>query len=97
MGKIYAIEINDRMGVAVGDKGTYVYSEDGGLTWDVSIDKIKSRKWFRDVSLYNKQFGWIVGSTGMVVKTADAGRTWTVVSGKTYKLPVSRKVVKKEK
>ncbi len=95
--KIYTIEINGSMGQAVGDKGIFVFSNDGGLTWDISIDAVKTRKWLRDVSLYGEQGGWIVGATGMVVKTDDAGKDWKVVSGKTYELPINKDVISNKK
>ena len=85
------------MGQAVGDKGVFLFSKDGGITWDISIHAIKTRKWLRDVSLYGKQGGWIVGATGMVVKTDNGGKDWSVESGKTYELPINKDVISDKK
>ena len=49
---IYALAVNDNKVWAIGEKGNYLVSTDGGYTWKTITDVIKTRKWtgmgFRD-------------------------------------------------
>lgn len=86
-GKVYSIVVSGKMGVAVGGKGTYLYSGDAGLTWTLSVDAVKTRRWLRDVDLFDNKAGWIVGAMGTLIKTVDGGEHWEMVSGRSYELP----------
>jgi photosystem II stability/assembly factor-like uncharacterized protein len=68
----------------VGDKGTYITSQDGGMTWKNEEETIKTKMWFRDVVFTTPDKGWIVGAGGTVISTTDGGKTWEFHSGLSY-------------
>ncbi|MCP4625300.1 MAG: hypothetical protein GY850_17540, partial [bacterium] len=81
---LYTIHIAGGKGYSVGDKGAYLESPDGGLTWELKTDVIKSKLPFRDVCFSSPSMGWVVGKSGTVVRTADAGVSWEFLSGLSY-------------
>jgi photosystem II stability/assembly factor-like uncharacterized protein len=68
----------------VGDKGTYLFSDDGGNTWEMTDEVIKSKQAFRDIYFSSPQKGWAVGAGGSVIHTTDGGKTWEFRSGLSY-------------
>lgn len=61
--------------VAGGERGTILYSDDGGKSWvqaqvpvSVSITKL---------NFPSARLGWAVGHSGVILQSADAGATWT--------------------
>lgn len=61
--------------VAGGERGTILYSDDGGKSWtqaqvpvSVSITKL---------DFPSPRLGWAVGHSGVILHSADAGATWT--------------------
>ncbi|WP_168666342.1 WD40/YVTN/BNR-like repeat-containing protein [Paraburkholderia sp. SG-MS1] len=62
--------------VAVGQGGTVVLSDDGGLHWQ-QADSVPTSATLTDVKFSDARNGWAVGHLGVVLHTTDAGRTWT--------------------
>ena len=64
--------INKLNGIAVGDSGTIIRSQDGGLNWNLilQVDSIK----FKKVKFWNDQYGIAIGTS--VYLTDDGGLTW---------------------
>lgn len=65
----------------VGQRGTYLFSEDRGITWKNPEDATKTKFWLRDMDFSDALHGWAVGSRGTMIKTEDGGETWKMVSG----------------
>jgi len=87
---IYTVFVKGDQGWAVGDRGLYLASSDGGATWHVQHDVIKSKFWFRDVWFSSPQKGWVVGQGGTVVGSTDGGQTWEYQSGISYTMEFFR-------
>jgi len=81
---LYTVFIKDGKGWAVGDKGAYLVSDDGGATWQRREDVIKTKQGLRDVFFSSLQKGWVVGAAGTVVHTEDGGTSWEFRSGLSY-------------
>ncbi|MCX6148648.1 MAG: YCF48-related protein [Candidatus Kapabacteria bacterium] len=65
---------NNKVGYAVGDKGTICKSTDQGENWFV-LNKFTTKD-FYTISMFNDYFGWIIGAGGTVFKTSNQGNTW---------------------
>ncbi len=78
---LYGIVLRGDYGTAVGTKGAYYYSRDGGRSWIRDTEALNTNFWLRDISFSNDDNGWIVGSFGTILKTTDGGSTWDTVSG----------------
>ncbi len=60
--------------VAVGQRGTAVYSDDQGKNWTqarVPLSSDLTAVWFADA-----RQGWAVGHDGVILHTGDGGQTW---------------------
>lgn len=67
----------DRMtGWAVGDLGTIVFTQNGGLSW-VQQTSFSTSYRLNAVHFVNPDDGFVVGSLGRMVVTDDGGDTWT--------------------
>lgn len=70
-------------GVAVGDNGDIIYSEDGGITWKpakVNVNTVGIVN-LSDICFSDDKTGWIVGAEGpsrttWLLKTTDSGISW---------------------
>src|SRR4030095_15978565 len=61
-------------GWAVGDRGTILHSNNGGVLWEqVQIDAIEE---LLGVDFVSSQQGWIVGARGTILHTNDGGQSW---------------------
>jgi len=80
---IHSIEYNDPLFVAVGNAGTILTSNDGGVTW--SINNTFTNKNIYSVKFFNNN--WIaVGEKGLVMTSVD-GFAWNVyTAGVTFTL-----------
>jgi photosystem II stability/assembly factor-like uncharacterized protein len=91
-----AFSSDKQIGIAVGDAGTIIRTEDGGTSWhkvdvprDIQLpEEIAEVVDPGDVLMYDVSFptpdrAWIVGEFGAILTSSDAGRTWT-----TQKSPV---------
>ncbi|MCX8043385.1 MAG: YCF48-related protein, partial [Desulfobacterota bacterium] len=76
--------VNGQQGWAVGNKGLYLRSTDGGKTWAEQSEAIKTKFWLRSIAFCDAQTGFIVGARGTVAKTEDGGATWNIISGFRY-------------
>ncbi|HET7863088.1 MAG TPA: YCF48-related protein, partial [Burkholderiaceae bacterium] len=63
--------------VAVGERGTILWSDDDGASFR-QADAVPVSSTLTDVSFADAQHGWAVGHAGVVLHTADAGRTWAL-------------------
>ena len=72
---------------AVGDRGNYIMSSDGGNTWTNNKDAIHTKGWLTSVAFVNENVGWVVGKSGAVFKTIDGGKTFEWLSGVSYDWP----------
>ena len=63
----------DRM-VAVGERGTVLWSDDGGAHWQQA--KVPVQAALTSVRFADERTGWAVGHLGVVLKTEDGGRGW---------------------
>ena len=66
--------LDAKNGWIIGDKGTIIYTSDGGKNWenqnsgtDVRLNKIK---------FIDDKKAWIVGDGGVLLNTIDGGRNW---------------------
>ena len=63
----------DRL-VAVGERGTVMWSDDGGAHWQQA--KVPVQAALTAVRFADERTGWAVGHLGVVLKTEDGGRSW---------------------
>lgn len=61
-------------GWIVGDKGTILYTADGGENWEEQTSGIESA--LKSIAFINDKTGWIVGNRGTILHTKDGGKTW---------------------
>jgi photosystem II stability/assembly factor-like uncharacterized protein len=80
---LYAVSVEGRRGVVVGDSGAFFVSDDGGRTWTRRALPAEHRlTWMRDASLAASGRAFLVGAAGF---TAAA-------EGDTVTLPTNRRV-----
>jgi photosystem II stability/assembly factor-like uncharacterized protein len=73
---LYAVQFATALsGWAVGDSGTILHSDDGGITWEVQSSP-KNVK-LVDVEFSSAAEGWVVGDSGTILHTTNGGTTWT--------------------
>lgn len=68
--------VTPRFGVAAGQSGTVLRSEDGGETWQQTLARGPVYSHWRDVDFVDLQHGWMIGRGG-VIATEDTGASWT--------------------
>lgn len=66
--------VTPKKGWTVGQSGTILYTEDGGINWE--LQKSGTSEDLRAVAFVNEKEGWIVGNGGMIIRTEDGGKTW---------------------
>jgi len=64
----------DRL-VAAGERGTVLWSDDGGKAWQQA--QVPVRSGFTALRFVDAQNGWAAGHLGVILKTSDGGKTWT--------------------
>lgn len=75
-------------GWTVGDKGTILHTEDGGLTWKPQTSG--SNRTLLSVTFATSRSGWAVGVEGTILHTEDGGTHWTPqTSGAPTELPTA--------
>jgi photosystem II stability/assembly factor-like uncharacterized protein len=67
--------------VIAGQRGTILFSEDGGTTWQKQETGTEAT--FLGLSFADESSGCVVGMDGTIMQSADGGRTW-----KAYESPV---------
>jgi photosystem II stability/assembly factor-like uncharacterized protein len=70
---------------AVGEKGTFLTSHDGGNTWQVSGPLVTGEN-LSSIYFKDEKEGWIVGSSGVLLHTIDGGGKWDAQDLRTNKL-----------
>lgn len=63
----------DRL-VAAGERGTVLWSDDGGKTWQQA--RVPVRAGLTALRFVDARTGWAVGHLGVILKTEDGGKTW---------------------
>ncbi|KQV48846.1 glycosyl hydrolase [Pelomonas sp. Root1217] len=63
----------DRL-VAVGERGTVLWSDDGGKAWQQA--QVPVRAGLTALRFVDAQTGWAAGHLGVILKTSDGGKTW---------------------
>ncbi len=66
--------VDENNGWAVGDEGTIVTTDDGGLTWASQSSGTSQNLW--DIEFFDADTGWVVGNTGTLMYTINGGRNW---------------------
>ena len=84
---LYSISVVGDKCWAVGARGAYIISGDGGNTWTSKKGAIHTKGWLTSVDFVNDKVGWVVGKSGAVFKTTDGGETWEWLSGVSYDWP----------
>lgn len=64
----------DRL-VAAGERGTVLWSDDGGRAWQQASVPVRSG--LTVLHFVDAQNGWAAGHLGVILKTSDGGRTWS--------------------
>lgn len=78
---LYKVAVIGDTGWAVGQKGSYLYSNDKGIRWEKREDVTNTKFWLRDMDFSDRLHGFAVGSRGTIIKTEDGGGTWKMLSG----------------
>lgn len=63
----------DRL-VAAGERGTVLWSDDGGKAWQQAA--VPVRAGLTTLRFVDAQNGWAAGHLGVILKTSDGGKTW---------------------
>jgi photosystem II stability/assembly factor-like uncharacterized protein len=64
----------DRL-VAAGERGTVLWSDDGGKAWQQAT--VPVRAGLTALRFVDANNGWAAGHLGVILKTSDGGKTWT--------------------
>ncbi|MFI0458955.1 MAG: WD40/YVTN/BNR-like repeat-containing protein, partial [Candidatus Thiodiazotropha endolucinida] len=71
------ITITGKRLVAVGERGTVVYSDDNGTSWNQADVPVYSA--LTSIDFASESLGIAVGQDGVVLRTQDAGQSWEKV------------------
>jgi photosystem II stability/assembly factor-like uncharacterized protein len=61
--------------VAAGERGTVLWSDDGGKAWQQA--QVPVRAGLTTLRFVDANHGWAAGHLGVILKTSDGGKTWT--------------------
>jgi photosystem II stability/assembly factor-like uncharacterized protein len=79
---------NEQLGWAVGDQGTILRTDDGGLTW--TLVPVNTSCSLTSVHFVDEMNGWAAGGQSVslvdrthavILRTRDGGRTWATITG----------------
>ncbi|KPJ55580.1 MAG: hypothetical protein AMJ42_06620 [Deltaproteobacteria bacterium DG_8] len=84
---LYSIAVVSDKCWAVGARGAYIVSTDGGNTWTSKKGAIHTKGWLCSIAFIDEKTGWVVGKSGAVFKTVDGGESWDWLSGVSYDWP----------
>lgn len=73
--------INEKRGIAVGEFGLVLRTDDGGATWQ-PMQPIAPDFYAYDVLFTDEDTGWISGVAGQMHQTKDGGKTWQLKDNK---------------
>ena len=68
-------------GIAVGEAGTIIRTDDGGATWTNTSHAAGINTSFIALDIVDAQMAIAVGEYGLVLSTTDRGTTWSVPAG----------------
>jgi photosystem II stability/assembly factor-like uncharacterized protein len=66
--------VKSQMGWAVGERGTILHTEDGGITWKKQDGGTDHH--LNEVTFSTPQLGWVAGDWGTLLRTKNGGDTW---------------------
>ena len=66
--------VTPKKGWIAGEKGTILYTEDGGDTWEAQESGTEND--LKSIAFVNEKQGWMVGNAGTIIYTEDGGKTW---------------------
>ena len=66
--------LDAKHGWVIGEKGTILYTADGGKNWETQNSGTEAR--LNKMQFIDKKRGWIVGDAGIFLKTEDSGEHW---------------------
>lgn len=72
---LLAVTTAGRRVIAVGERGTIVYSDDGGVRWTQAAVPVSQS--LTAVFFIDPRRGWAVGHGGVILRSDDAGTRWT--------------------
>jgi photosystem II stability/assembly factor-like uncharacterized protein len=84
---LYSIAVVGDRCWAVGSRGAYIMSTDGGDSWISKKGAIHTKGWLCSISFTDEKTGWVTGKAGAVFKTVDGGESWDWLSGVSYDWP----------
>jgi len=84
---LYSIAVVGDKCWAVGARGAYIVSTDGGNTWTSKKGAIHTKGWLCSAAFIDEKTGWVAGRSGAVFKTVDGGESWDWLSGVSYDWP----------
>lgn len=67
--------ITPQKGWIAGEKGTILYTEDGGNSWEAQESGTEQD--IKSLAFINDKQGWAVGNGGVIIHTENGGKTWT--------------------
>lgn len=70
--------VDERFGVAVGEFGMVLTTQDGGATWQKGVS-IPNEFYPYAMLFTDRQTGYVSGIAGQVFRTGDGGKTWSKV------------------
>jgi photosystem II stability/assembly factor-like uncharacterized protein len=83
LNSVYFTDVNT--GYAVGDSGTILKTNDGGLNW--ILQPVSTHQKLSTVIFIDVLTGYIVGDSGTIIKTTDGGSNWNIqMTDTTYTL-----------
>ena len=72
---LVSVHRHGRLWVAVGDYGTILVSNDGGVTW-AQARSVPYSGLLTAVTMVDERIGWAVGHGGTILRTDDGGQQW---------------------
>ena len=61
-------------GWVIGEKGTILYTEDGGKNWKTQNSGTEAR--LNKMQFIDEKQGWVVGNEGTFLRTKNGGKKW---------------------
>ena len=65
--------LDAKHGWVIGEKGTILYTEDGGKKWDTQNSHTEAR--LNKIQFIGKKRGWVVGNEGIFLRTENGGKS----------------------
>ena len=80
-GLLLAVDfVSKKIGWAVGENGTILYTQNSGLTWEAQSNPTHL---LYDICVINQDTAFVVGDRGAILRTEDAGTTWNAQDSRT--------------